>query len=396
MRIGFVGNTNNYPFMLAMAVRRLGHDVTFVVDSEEKLHRPEFMYEPAAWGGIEVHFVPAIRNYRHAIASDRVVRQVARLAESCDALIVNGLWPTLAARTGKPYIVLLTGSDLELHGDPGFVIRSYWRQLSSRNMFERVVRALFAAEVARRQRAAIVKATAYNYFPRGVIPNGDRILDSLAARAGKRLSFMMTDVERCAYVPPPPDGPVLRLLLAARLNWVHPKRPGLVELDYKGTDIFLHGLKLFKEQDGRPLSVVMVKKGHDVQPTVDLVEQLGLREMVEWHDEMSQRELLEQYKVTDIVVDQFAKGVVGMAGLDAMAMGRPVLANGRPEIFEPTIGEPSPICQAANPEEVFRQLVRLFDPGVRDSVGKQSRKYVERHFSTHAAAQRCLAVFGCS
>ena len=40
MRIGFVGNTNNYPFILAITFRRMGHEVEFIVDRKERLNRP--------------------------------------------------------------------------------------------------------------------------------------------------------------------------------------------------------------------------------------------------------------------------------------------------------------------------------------------------------------------
>jgi hypothetical protein len=44
MKFGFFGNTNNSPFMLAQALRDLGHEVCVVVTSQELLHRPESRY----------------------------------------------------------------------------------------------------------------------------------------------------------------------------------------------------------------------------------------------------------------------------------------------------------------------------------------------------------------
>lgn len=42
MRIGFLANTNNFPFMVARALRRLGEEVLFIVRRPELLNRPEF------------------------------------------------------------------------------------------------------------------------------------------------------------------------------------------------------------------------------------------------------------------------------------------------------------------------------------------------------------------
>ena len=49
MKIGFFGNANNVPFMIARALRRLGNEVLFIVDrspvqSWEILNRPENAY----------------------------------------------------------------------------------------------------------------------------------------------------------------------------------------------------------------------------------------------------------------------------------------------------------------------------------------------------------------
>jgi glycosyltransferase involved in cell wall biosynthesis len=106
---------------------------------------------------------------------------------------------------------------------------------------------------------------------------------------------------------------------------------------------------------------------------------------------MSQHEVIAACGEADIIFEQLGKSGVSMAGLDAMAIGRPVIANGRPEIVEPLIGEASPICQATTPVQVCAQLERLVvDPGLRQAVGAASRRYVEKHFSADSAAQNIL------
>jgi glycosyltransferase involved in cell wall biosynthesis len=108
-------------------------------------------------------------------------------------------------------------------------------------------------------------------------------------------------------------------------------------------------------------------------------------------NEMTQKQVIQEYGQADVVFDQLGKGTIGMVSLDAMACGRPVIANARPEILEPILGVPSPVCQASTPEEVSQQIARLhFNPGERERIGLASRKYVEQHCSTVALAERCL------
>jgi hypothetical protein len=98
-----------------------------------------------------------------------------------------------------------------------------------------------------------------------------------------------------------------------------------------------------------------------------------------------------EYKQADIIFEQLGMSTIGMAGLDAMAVGRPIIINGRPEIIEREIGAPFPICQAVTPEDVCHQLQRLvFDKTERERVGSASRKYVEKYCSPEHAAQICL------
>ena len=153
----------------------------------------------------------------------------------------------------------------------------------------------------------------------------------------------------------------------------------------------IRGLGDYHRRTNLPLDIHLVRKGQHVAETVQLVESEGLAQMTTWHDEMTQAEVWKQYELADIVFEQFGQGIVAMAGLEAMAVGRPVIANGRPEIFEPMFGQPSPICQATTADEVSRQLQRLLsDDPTRDQVGQQSRRWVENHFAPRVAAKRLL------
>ena len=125
--------------------------------------------------------------------------------------------------------------------------------------------------------------------------------------------------------------------------------------------------------------------------TVRLVEEEGIASQVTWADEMTQQEVLKEYRSADIVFDQLGKGMISMGCLDAMATGRPVIANGRPGIVETLVGAPAPVCQAETPEEVCAQLLRLVpDRAERERVGFLSRRYVETYFSADRAAKTCL------
>lgn len=392
MKIGFFGNTNNFPFMLARAFRRLGHEVLFIVHRREALHRPEFRYNDVTFP-----YPDWIREIVFPEAASFVVdtprrRQTVGLLQSCDFVVLNDLGISLADPIGRPYLALLTGSDLSYYCDPQSGPR-VMADITTRNPLKRLWGSWIWKRLLEAQRTGVRRADLVFHFARGLIPGNDAILDDVGVEDSRRIFFLMADVGAIPYTPVPDNSPC-RTFCATRLTWKKPLLPGDSPLDFKGSDVMVRGLGLFCRTSGQPLDIHLVRKGRHVAETIQLVAQEGLNWLTTWHEEMSQAEIWEQYRAADIVFEQFDQGIVAMAGLEAMAAGRPVIANGRPEIFEPLLGEPSPICQAATPDQVCQQLDRLLsDPMERISVARCSRAWVEKHFSPEAAAKRILNRF---
>lgn len=390
MKIGFIGNTNNYPFMLALALKRLGNEIYFVIDSSEKLHRPEYYAIKEELAEIKFFDYPdVIEKFYNFIFWNKKFKAIANDLSSCDVLIVNGLWPVFAKKLKKPYIVLLTGTDLEFYGDPLLVFKNQWKR-DENSLLKKIVSTLVASYISWKQIQSIGHSLAFNYFPPGIVPNGDRLLKHLDT-SSIRLSFMMTDVSRIKLVPPPMNE-VPRVLLAARHSWVLPMKPGTSALDYKGNDIFIRGVSEFINTFGKPLNVILVRKGPDVKASEKLIDDLKISKYITWLDEMTQAELLEEYHKADVIVDQLSDGTIGMVGLQAMAIGRPLIANGRPEIWQKVLGKHAPVCQASRPEDVAKQLHFLYERKNREHIGFESRKYVESYFSSDSAARICMDV----
>src|ERR1041384_8094316 len=113
MKLGFFGNNNNYPLLQAEAMRRAGHEVLFVVNKRELLNRPESR-DPAAYGsGLPGWMVDAAARTEWDVISLRPsLGAILDKLAACDALVVNGLGPSLLPLLDRPAISFLTGSDL--------------------------------------------------------------------------------------------------------------------------------------------------------------------------------------------------------------------------------------------------------------------------------------------
>lgn len=392
MKIGFLGNINNSPFALARALRALGHEVHFIVYNREALHRPECRFDDVPYP-----YPDWIHEFRFSpffpatfLVPSHSRRQVIQLLRSCDAVVLNDVGPSLWSYVRRPAIVFLTGSDLQ--------ILANWKtiddQRNNTRRWPRPLWGLLKAQLYRKligaQRLGIRSAVAINFPATGFIPNGDAVLREIGVVDDQRMFFLMAKLQPNFPIPMPNNEPV-RVFCPTRLNWQFPIPPGYAEIDYKGSDVMIRGLGLFWRQTSIPLQIRLIKKGLHVAETMVLVDQEGLTEQVTWLEPMSQLQVQQEYERADIVFDQFGLSMVGMAGLDAMATGRPVIAHGRPEILEPIVGEPSPLCQATTPEEVCIQLQQLvFDPEKRARVGVASHAYVKKHFSPERAAEICL------
>ena len=394
MVIGLFGNTVNYPFLLAEALRSLGHQVMFIVTSKELLNRPESIAVEFRSGYPDwMTDASDLQEKDYFDLSPRVTPILDRLS-SCDALLLNYVGPSLLPMLGRPAIALLTGSDLDYYANPTMIdvrTRSWISDYKTSSDGQREIRAL--GEFIQRQRRGIQMAVAVRFFPRGLVPLGDCLLDELDVSQDKRILLPASDLTRVKLARAPNNRPI-RIFCATRLTWKLPVEPGRSTLDYKGSDIMIRGLSLFYRTTGTQLDINLVRKGLHVKESGTLIAEEGLADQVTWWDEMSLSEVQEQFARSDIVIEQLSNSIIGLAGTDAMATGRPVIGNAQSGWFEAAFGEAAPICQANSPEQVRDQLQRLvFNPEERERIGIAGRRYVERNFDPIRAAQNCLALF---
>lgn len=108
---------------------------------------------------------------------------------------------------------------------------------------------------------------------------------------------------------------------------------------------------------------------------------------------MSNDRAMEVYKRADIVADQFLIGWHGNFAVEAMALGKPVVAYIRkPDAYLPK-DVPCPIV-SANPDSLKNALVTLIEnPQLRQDLGRQGRQYVEHVFSLERVGERMAGLY---
>lgn len=130
---------------------------------------------------------------------------------------------------------------------------------------------------------------------------------------------------------------------------------------------------------------------------VDAVESLqreGLPFEFKLIEGMAQSEARDWYRRADVVVDQILIGATGVLTLEAWALGKPVVVNLRPELFEPFYGVDSLPIVRATPDTIVDSLRQaISDAALREELGVRGRALIEEHHRVEAVTDRLVATY---
>lgn len=391
LSIAIFGNTNNFPLLLAEGLSALGHHVRLLVNRKELIHRPESKHPE--WKGNYPSWVfdfSEITDLDVAYETPVLDGAIAQLTHGVDLTILNDIGPAFAKYLRCPHVVFLTGSDLSYYADFDSVrLRTanwdpaFRRSIAGRRATKKV------SELVIDQRDGILSADAVSFGLRGLIPRGDRILDSIGVEDARRMMIYISDIARLGK-PLDPNNKCLQVLNGSRVLWKQADDNRYSEQDLKGTDILLKGFALYCQRGGKG-ELRLFRKGGDVDAAVELIDSLGIANQVAWLEEMPLDRFHKEMASADIVCDQLAQSFPGMVTADAFAMGRPVLANLRNEIFGSYFPAPLPGLQASSSEEVCRQLLDAENnKAMLQALGTQSREFAETYLSPVIMAETLL------
>lgn len=109
-------------------------------------------------------------------------------------------------------------------------------------------------------------------------------------------------------------------------------------------------------------------------------------------EKMSHEKALAIYKNADIIIDQLLCGTYGMFSVEAMAMGKPVVAFIRDDVRK-KFPASLPIVQAT-PETLDDVLLKLIkNPKRRHELGKEGRRYVKMYHSAERVTNELLKIY---
>jgi glycosyltransferase involved in cell wall biosynthesis len=391
LSIAIFGNTNNYPLLLAQGLKALGHSVRLIINRKDILHRPEARYP--AWASSYPDWVfdcSDITDEDIAYKTPAIEGAIRHLTHNVDLAILNDSGPALANYLRAPHVVVLTGSDLAYYANfESIQMRTdMWSPEFKRSPQGRRYVLNFADFVAR-QRDGILAAEVVCYGQRGLVPSGDRLLDEIGVQDQRRLMLHFSNTVDL-HPQKPPKNRRLSILCGCRIVYRPEKNPTLSEMDFKGTDVLIKGFAEYVKRGGQG-RLRLPRKGQDLTAAISLIADLGIGGSIRWLDETPLAGFYQEMRAADLVCDQFGSSFPGMVTTDAFALGRPVIANLRNEIFGKRFGEPLPGFDARTPEQICEHLALV--EGNRDllaDMGRRSRVYAERFLSPQSMAEQLL------
>jgi len=162
----------------------------------------------------------------------------------------------------------------------------------------------------------------------------------------------------------------------------------------KGSDRLLRAFaELVRTARPRAL-LVLFEWGAEVERSRALIRELGIGRNVRWLRPLPKLRLIDAYRATDVVLDQFLLGTFGAVAPEAMACGRPVVTAFDASVHQWCFPERPPVVDARTPEQIYTALERLAaDAAERERLGRHGREWVERHHSWRLVVERHTAIY---
>jgi glycosyltransferase involved in cell wall biosynthesis len=391
IRILFLGNMNNLPYYIAKGLKKNDHfSITFYVDAPKTflLDRPEswdksFGEKYPDW--IHEYILPdRLKAFRFALPKIFFKKIIAQLNDF-DVIFLNGYWVSLGKFIAKDKLVIdiFAGFDLDIMNEAMLprLIDSFYKQ-KGRKVIPRSVVKYFYRKLIANQRAGIRRADIVNYYPTGVNPLADKDLQTIKeGQPYKRLELRGFDCDKFPFIEPVKKEKFV-ILNITRFFFLNDRN------DNKRNDIMIKGIAKFIALNNikDDVEIIFFEKGDDLEAAKKLCDEVGISRFIRWEKETSVEELKNFFGYCDVAFDQLGGHWIG-AGLFSMLIGRPMIANERPEVLQKITNEVSPVCQSVNEEDVCRWLTLLYnDRNKVREIGIRSREYVLKYYSLERTA----------
>ncbi len=392
-RVAFLGNVANTHYRAAQGLRAAGIDAhVFVSSTDAPASRPENDDPSLADGYTDwIHGGPWITPASLAAPWRAPVTEA--LGEF-DVVVASGPGPIFAQFSGRPWAFYATGGDLTVKPFP----ITFWRWYDT---WPHRAAELVAGAWMRRAAPRADEVWMQPFAP--MARAADRLHVAQDRRSRQQVPIVVdTDAySPTAIVTEPTARWVDDALDGAGFTVFHPSRLVLDRTEalertgqWKGNGALLEAVALVRrERPDLDLTLVMpdTPLSRDVAAARERCAALGIDDVVRWLRPPDGRlfdrdHMVELYRRSDVVADEFGVGWFGYVSLEGAAMERPVLCH----IDEAAMAQmyPShPFVSVLDPADVAAAIIDLHDdPEARAQRGMEGRRWVEAYHRADVVA----------
>ncbi len=153
-----------------------------------------------------------------------------------------------------------------------------------------------------------------------------------------------------------------------------------------GIDYLIKGFKLVKENNHEDIVLKIAGSGSQMDNLVNLVDELDLKDSVEFLGRIPLNQVAEVFNTFDIAVFPSLRESFGVAAIEAQSCEVPVIVSnvgGHPEVV--IDGETGIVINPKSPEEIRDAILKLLeDEKLRENIGKKGRKFIKENYEVNS------------
>jgi len=394
----FMGSMNSMPMMYALELKNRGYKVLYFVDAKKsntlcrpEHHFPNISYPYPSWIvelTLPSQILLPIFPWVFSLLYQWRIRQVTKVAVG--VFFLNGFFASLAPHlSSRAYKIGLShGSDLDvwanLENTDALAV-----SFGKRSIFKFIPTWLskkLIMHIISKQYNGYVSSNTVCYFPCGFNEAGDNVIKSLINSGVKYVPRYDISFELLRGQPRYYKSTENVLRIFSIVRFLFKTFPDSNKGYSKGNDIIIEGIAKYYKLN-KNVRIDFVEKGEDVEYAKQLCEKNGLKDVVVWHKEMSFKTMLSLLVQSDVCFDQVGEHWIG-AGVYAMWLGKPLIANPEAAILAGVWPDKNPVCSARTPEEVCECLVRLRNVEYRREVSNGSKRFIEAQMGPQKALSK--------
>ena len=356
MNVLIAGNLANMGFEIAKALRMKNVNAKLLIPKNtHQSADPKSMYPELKESGYPEWVITYDNNNRSFGWNNWKLQVIREMRKNYDAIIALTEFSIFAMFAGKPYGALSTGSDM--------------RELAFENSFKG-----FLYRLSYKISRLIIwgEPDKINLIKKLGISN-----KTVFCTAPRNVNFKIQNVKKDSE-------------FSNKFVIFHPVSQ---YWRLKKNDEFLKAFELLCSKFDN-LFLIISERGQDLEKAKKILDNQNTKNKYKFVPQLDSDQMQYYYNLSDVVIDQFNIGSIGMITMEAMRLGKPVLLSLDEKAFNDCYEKPpSSLINVNSSSEIVKELEKLIDnPDLCQKIGNENKNWVEENWDADKLTSRYIKI----